>query len=63
MEHDPDLPQWKAGHLAKNYALYAEHREWIDPWAEKWGVYTDAFPPSRRKLEWQARTRRGCGTP
>ena len=23
-------------------------------WADKWGVFTDAFPPSRRKLEWQA---------
>ena len=54
MERDGDLPQWKAGHLAKNYDLYARHRDWIDPWAKKWGVYTDAFPPSRRKLEWQA---------
>ena len=26
----PGLPQWKAGHLAKNYALYSQHREWID---------------------------------
>lgn len=54
MEEDEDLPRWKAGHLAKNYALYFEHREWIDAWAEKWGVYTEAFPASRRKLEWQA---------
>ena len=54
MNADPELPQWKAGHLAKNYALYYEHREWIDKWAMKWGVYTDAFPASRRKLEWQA---------
>ena len=54
MNDDPDLPQWKAGHLAKNYALYDEHREWIDEWAHRHGVYTDAFPPSRRKLEWQA---------
>ena len=23
-------------------------------WTKKWGVYTDKFPPSRRKLEWQA---------
>ena len=23
-------------------------------WTKKWGIYTDAFPPSRRKLEWQA---------
>lgn len=54
MDADPDLPMWKAGHLAKNYALYAEHHGWIDAWARKHGVYSDLFPPSRRKLEWQA---------
>lgn len=54
MDADPDLPRWKAGHLAKNYALYAEHRDWIDAWAQRWGVFTNAFPASRRKLEWQA---------
>lgn len=54
MEEDPTLPAWKAGHLAKNYALYALHKPWIDKWAKDWGVYTDAFPASRRKLEWQA---------
>ncbi|WP_122815925.1 DNA cytosine methyltransferase [Nocardioides pantholopis] len=53
MEDDPTLPKWKAGHLAKNYDLYARHRGWIDVWARKWNIYTD-FPPSRRKLEWQA---------
>lgn len=53
-EADPSLPDWKASHLAKNYALYGEQRRWIDLWAEKWGVYTNAFPLSRRKLEWQA---------
>lgn len=26
----------------------------IDKWAKKWGIYTDVFPPLRRKLEWQA---------
>jgi DNA (cytosine-5)-methyltransferase 1 len=54
MGADPLLPQWKAGHLAKNYDLYSNHHEWIDGWARKHGVYTDAFPSSRRKLEWQA---------
>jgi DNA (cytosine-5)-methyltransferase 1 len=54
MERDESLPRWKAGHLAKNYALYAIHRPWIDRWAQKHGLYTDAFPASRRKLEWQA---------
>lgn len=53
MEADPDLPKWKAGHMAKNLDLYAQHRKWIDKWAKKWNIYTD-FPPSRRKLEWQA---------
>lgn len=53
MEADPTLPQWKAGHLAKNYDLYATHHKWIDRWTAKHSIYTD-FPPSRRKLEWQA---------
>lgn len=54
LEFDPSLPKWKAEHLAKNLNLYAEHREWIDEWTRKWGLYSDKFPPSRRKLEWQA---------
>lgn len=53
MEADPGLPQWKAGHLAKNYDLYATHQEWIGRWATKHRIYNE-FPPSRRKLEWQA---------
>ena len=51
---DPELPAWKAGHLAKNYDLYGRHQAWIDEWAKKWKLYSDKFPPSRRKLEWQA---------
>lgn len=54
MEYDPLLPPWKASHLAKNYSLYSVHREWIDAWIDEWGFYTEKFPPSRRKLEWQA---------
>ncbi len=54
MHDDANLPLWKAGHLAKNYSLFSEQREWIDTWAQKWGVFTDKFPASRRKLEWQA---------
>lgn len=54
MELDSGLPKWKAGHLAKNYSLFLEHKDWIRPWVEKWGVYSELFPPSRRKLEWQA---------
>lgn len=54
MRDDLELPEWKASHLAKNYALYGEHREWIDEWVSEYGVYSDKFPASRRKLEWQA---------
>lgn len=51
---DPSLPAWKQSHLIKNYEFFAAHHHTIRAWAERWGVYTDAFPPSRRKLEWQA---------
>lgn len=48
------LPDWKRSHLRKNYEFYAAHRDFLDAWAETWGVFTDKFPPSRRKFEWQA---------
>jgi DNA (cytosine-5)-methyltransferase 1 len=47
-------PEWKADFLAKNSKLYSENQTSFDAWADKWGVFTDKFPPSRRKLEWQA---------
>lgn len=47
-------PKWKADYLVKNAEFYTAHKKTIDKWARKWGVYTDKFPPSRRKLEWQA---------
>jgi DNA (cytosine-5)-methyltransferase 1 len=47
-------PRWKANYLQKNANFYTSYREVIDEWAARWGVYTTAFPPSRRKLEWQA---------
>ena len=47
-------PAWKADFLRKNAAFYTEHKRFLDRWTKKWGIYTDAFPPSRRKLEWQA---------
>ena len=37
-----------------NAAIWTAHREVLDSWTNRWGVYTDAFPPSRRKFEWQA---------
>ncbi|MGL5826005.1 MAG: DNA cytosine methyltransferase [Nocardioides sp.] len=51
---DPDLPEWKQSHLNKNYDMFARHFEALIPWAHQWRVYTSTFPPSRRKLEWQA---------
>lgn len=49
-----ETPSWKRDFLVKNNAFYEAHHKVIDRWAAKWGVFTDAFPPSRRKLEWQA---------
>lgn len=51
---DPGLPAWKQSHLRKNYDLFSRHFESLVPWAHYWGVYSDKFPASRRKLEWQA---------
>lgn len=45
-------PTWKENFLRKNSALYTLHQEFFDMWAEKHDIAS--FPPSRRKLEWQA---------
>jgi len=47
-------PAWKEDFLRKNAAFYTEHKKFLDKWTKKWKVYSDAFPASRRKLEWQA---------
>ena len=47
-------PKWKIEYLEKNANFYEDHKSFIDSWAQKWGFYTEKFPPSRRKLEWQA---------
>jgi DNA (cytosine-5)-methyltransferase 1 len=47
-------PKWKDDYLRKNAEFYTAHKRQIDAWVKRWGVYTDAFPASRRKLEWQA---------
>jgi DNA (cytosine-5)-methyltransferase 1 len=49
-----ETPKWKADYLRKNAEFYTANKAAIDAWAQRWGVFTDAFPASRRKLEWQA---------
>lgn len=50
----PGTPAWKADFLRKNAEFYSAHQHVIDQWVQRWDVYSDKFPPSRRKLEWQA---------
>lgn len=47
------LPAWKVDFLTKNRDLYREYKGDIDKWLDRWDGLND-FPPSRRKLEWQA---------
>jgi DNA (cytosine-5)-methyltransferase 1 len=54
LEIPPDTPKWKQDFLEKNSAFYESNKKFIDKWAKKWDLYTEKFPPSRRKLEWQA---------
>jgi len=54
LEIPQGTPKWKSDYLHKNAEFYTAHKSLIDTWAAKWGIYSDAFPPSRRKLEWQA---------
>jgi DNA (cytosine-5)-methyltransferase 1 len=49
-----ETPKWKTTFLRKNADFYTAHKRLLDQWANRWGVYTDRFPPSRRKFEWQA---------
>lgn len=56
---DPDLPSWKQSHLRRNYDAFEAHWPDILTWAHRWGIYTDLFPVSRRKLEWQAQDAKG----
>lgn len=49
-----NAPKWKADYLRKNAEFYTAHRQTIDHWARKWEIYSDRFPASRRKFEWQA---------
>jgi len=46
-------PKWKAKFIEKNVGLYCENRDVIDSWLMRHDHLSE-FPPSRRKLEWQA---------
>ena len=46
-------PDWKSDILVKNSELYANNKKILDTWLKKWNGLSE-FPPSRRKLEWQA---------
>jgi DNA (cytosine-5)-methyltransferase 1 len=54
LEIPEGTPAWKADFLRKNSNFYTEHQEFIDNWIEKWDFFSNKFPASRRKLEWQA---------
>ncbi len=54
IEDVSDQPAWKQNFLKKNYDFYDQNSHWIPSWIAKWGVHSEKFPPSRRKLEWQA---------
>ncbi|NRQ50393.1 DNA cytosine methyltransferase [Aeromicrobium stalagmiti] len=57
--HEDDLvipdetPAWKANFLRKNAEFYTQYRTVIDAWRDAHD-HLAGFPPSRRKLEWQA---------
>ena len=54
LEIPAGTPKWKSDYLVKNAQFYTDYKKVIDPWTKKWMVYSDLFPASRRKLEWQA---------
>jgi DNA (cytosine-5)-methyltransferase 1 len=54
---DPETPAWKVDFLRKNAELYTKHQRAIDAWLGRWNRLAH-FPPSRRKLEWQAQDAR-----
>jgi len=56
---DKSDPAWKQSHLRRNYDAFEANWREILTWAWRWGVYSDLFPPSRRKLEWQAQNAKG----
>ena len=53
LEIPEGTPAWKANFLRKNAEFYTKHKKVLDSWLERWN-HLEGFPPSRRKLEWQA---------
>lgn len=50
-----DMPPWKQRFIDQNRDFYLDHKRVIDAWrARKRDLPMSEFPPSRRKLEWQA---------
>lgn len=47
-----NFPKWKLEFVRKNEELYSRNKDFIDKWAEKWGVY-EKFTPTQKKFEWQ----------
>jgi DNA (cytosine-5)-methyltransferase 1 len=48
-------PDWKATFLRKNSEFYTKHQKTLDAWMKRIKIKEEnLFPPSRRKLEWQA---------
>lgn len=47
-----EVPTWKKNFLIRNSELYTRFKGQLDMWAARHDL--QSFPPSRRKLEWQA---------
>ena len=50
-----NFEKWKADFCRKNRNLYANNKDFIDRWLDKWNNLDD-FAPTHRKFEWQAGT-------
>lgn len=46
-------PRWKSNFFVRNHQLYLRNKALIDGWLDRHDGLS-GFPPSRRKLEWQA---------
>jgi DNA (cytosine-5)-methyltransferase 1 len=53
IKHGKGDPAWKTDFITKNKLFYNDHKREIDSWLKRY-EQLEAFPPSRRKFEWQA---------